>query len=368
MVAEFHRAFSIPIEPMPRIPDEVTCGLRMRLVQQEYDALKKAFAQQDIAVVAQALAKLLYAVYGTAIACGLDMAPIFREIHRSNMTRVGVQQSADGTWVRPVGYSPPRLEPLLASLAQRQGAPAMEAPAYVSGSPAVPPLATSIVPSEVASMMPPVTADEQPPQETVPSESEGHGPYTRPLQVQIRDRRLPEHPSIQCPRCTHNFVRRSHRIGLTERLLSWACLYPFRCTVCFHRFRAFQLRAYSPRQIAERRQYIRLPVHLPATFVYTVQLSEQHQGQGAVIDLSLHGCSLQTVNHVPLGTVMTLAFQTAPDALVLIVETALVRRIHATGVGVAFLRFQTAEQERLTKYIEQLRAQLHVTTTEDESA
>ncbi len=376
LVTEFHRAFSIPIEHVPCVPDEATRALRMHLLQQEYDALHKAFAQQDIAVVAQALAELLYVAYGTAIACGLDMAPIFREIHRSNMTKVGVRQRADGTWLRPAGYSPPRLEPLLAFLAQRHGAPATEVPAYVSGRPAVPPRAASggeiiprspLVPSE-APTRPPAIEGMQPPQGTMASGAEGYASATLPLQGQVHDRRLPEHPTLQCPLCTHNFIRRSRRIGLTERLLSWAFLYPFRCAVCYHRFRAFQFRAHSLSHVVERRQYIRLPVQLPATFIYTAQLSEQHQGQGAVIDLSPRGCSLRTTSDLPLATVMTLAFQIAPDTPDIVVETALVRRIHSTGVGVAFLRFQASEQERFTQYLEQLLGQPHVTKTEDESS
>ena len=78
----------------------------MQLIQQELDELQTAFAHRDVAVAAKELADLLYAVYGTAISCGIEMAPVFREVHRSKMNQVGVRQRADGTWIGPVGYTP----------------------------------------------------------------------------------------------------------------------------------------------------------------------------------------------------------------------------------------------------------------------
>lgn len=42
---------------------------------------------------------------------------------------------------------------------------------------------------------------------------------------------------ISCPRCTENHVVRSPRVGLTERMLSAAYIYPFICRSCGYRFR-----------------------------------------------------------------------------------------------------------------------------------
>ena len=43
------------------------------------------------------------------------MAPVFREVHRSNMSKVGGYKRADGTWIKPSDYSPARLQPILAA-------------------------------------------------------------------------------------------------------------------------------------------------------------------------------------------------------------------------------------------------------------
>jgi predicted HAD superfamily Cof-like phosphohydrolase len=115
LVTEFHRAFDIVIGPSPSIPDEATCALRVNLIQEEFDELREALAQQDIEAVAKELADLLYVVYGTAVSCGLDMTPVFREVHRSNMSKVGGHKRADGKWLKPPSYSPAHLRSILAA-------------------------------------------------------------------------------------------------------------------------------------------------------------------------------------------------------------------------------------------------------------
>lgn len=115
MVAAFHRTFDIMIGPGPTIPDEATRALRVRLIEEEFHELQDALAREDVTAVAKELADLLYVVYGTAVSCGIDMEPVFREVHRSNMTKVGGHKRADGKWVKPSTYSPAELEAILGS-------------------------------------------------------------------------------------------------------------------------------------------------------------------------------------------------------------------------------------------------------------
>lgn len=122
MVAEFHETFDIAVETVPRVPDEATRSLRVRLIQEEFDELQEALGQRDAAAVAKELADLLYVVYGTAVSCGIDMEPVFREVHRSNMSKIGGHKRADGKWVKPPMYSPARIEPILASQSGKEGA------------------------------------------------------------------------------------------------------------------------------------------------------------------------------------------------------------------------------------------------------
>ncbi len=60
------------------------------------------------------MADLLYVVYGAAVSYGIDMDPVFREVHRSNMSKVGGYKRADGKWVKPATYSPACIEPIVA--------------------------------------------------------------------------------------------------------------------------------------------------------------------------------------------------------------------------------------------------------------
>jgi predicted HAD superfamily Cof-like phosphohydrolase len=113
MVEEFHRTFDILVKKQPVLPDQATQALRVRLIQEEFDELNEAMLEGNLAAVAKELADLLYVVYGTAVSYGIDMEPVFREVHRSNMSKVGGHKRADGKWVKPPTYSPACVEPIL---------------------------------------------------------------------------------------------------------------------------------------------------------------------------------------------------------------------------------------------------------------
>lgn len=113
LVEEFHHKFGILIQTTPNDPGEETKQLRIRLIQEEFDELKEAMAEGNLASVAKELADLLYVVYGTAVSYGIDMEPVFREVHRSNLSKVGGYKRPDGKWVKPATYSPACIEPIL---------------------------------------------------------------------------------------------------------------------------------------------------------------------------------------------------------------------------------------------------------------
>jgi predicted HAD superfamily Cof-like phosphohydrolase len=114
MVEAFHRMFDILVNERPSSVDDGTKALRVRLIQEEFEELKEAMAHDDLPAVAKEMADLLYVVYGTAVSYGIDMEPVFREVHRSNMSKVGGFKRADGKWVKPPTYSPACIEPIVA--------------------------------------------------------------------------------------------------------------------------------------------------------------------------------------------------------------------------------------------------------------
>jgi predicted HAD superfamily Cof-like phosphohydrolase len=125
MVERFHRLFDILVQQTPGQVDDRTRVLRERLIQEEFEELKEAMGKRDLAAIAKELADLLYVVYGTAVSYGIDMGPVFREVHRSNMSKVGGYKREDGKWVKPPTYSPAAIEPILIQQ-QHLPAPAVE--------------------------------------------------------------------------------------------------------------------------------------------------------------------------------------------------------------------------------------------------
>lgn len=85
---------------------------RSHLINEEHGELMAAWATRDVEKLADGLADLLYVVLGTAVAAGIDLAPILAEVHRSNMTK----EPANGVRLHPFkgpDYSPPDLKPIL---------------------------------------------------------------------------------------------------------------------------------------------------------------------------------------------------------------------------------------------------------------
>jgi len=111
MVKEFMLKAGQECPSFPTFPDEITTILREDLIQEELDELHNS---DELHEVADAIGDLLYVVYGTAIAYGIDIEPIFAEIHRSNMSKfIDGYRRADGKWVKGPSYSPANLEPII---------------------------------------------------------------------------------------------------------------------------------------------------------------------------------------------------------------------------------------------------------------
>ena len=117
MVLAFHEQFEIQVASQPTPPDASIQQLRVRLIQEEFDELQEAMQTQNLPNIAKELADLLYVVYGTAVSCGIDMEPVFNEVHRSNMSKVGGHKREDGKWVKPPTYSPADISPILSEQA-----------------------------------------------------------------------------------------------------------------------------------------------------------------------------------------------------------------------------------------------------------
>lgn len=111
MVHEFHERFGLTRNQRPTNPGRDVHRLRTLLIDEELAEFRNAGESGDLVGVADALADLLYVVYGAAEEYGIDLEPVFAEIHRSNMTKgtalCGCRR--DGKVAKGPDYQPPRV-------------------------------------------------------------------------------------------------------------------------------------------------------------------------------------------------------------------------------------------------------------------
>jgi len=112
MVLDFHKRFSVKIQTSPRLLDEKTTKLRHDLIAEELDEFRVAAHERNLVKVADAIADMLYVVYGTAVSYGIDIEPVFAEVHHSNMSKSDpeVIRAPNGKVLKGANWSPPNIE------------------------------------------------------------------------------------------------------------------------------------------------------------------------------------------------------------------------------------------------------------------
>lgn len=82
-VRVFHERFNVPIAN----PTDGVRAFRVDLLAEEWNEYLEAEEAQDFVKIADGLGDMLYVIYGTALAYGIDLDAVVNEIHRSNMTK-----------------------------------------------------------------------------------------------------------------------------------------------------------------------------------------------------------------------------------------------------------------------------------------
>ena len=85
----FMETFGQEVKNKPSLSSEKINSLRLSLIQEELDELKKAIQDKDIVEVADALTDILYVTYGAGHAFGIDLDQCFNEVQNSNMSKLG---------------------------------------------------------------------------------------------------------------------------------------------------------------------------------------------------------------------------------------------------------------------------------------
>jgi hypothetical protein len=116
----------LPNEDRPGL-EGLNIDLLRRLVKEEAEEFDEAMGDLDAALdlnsggdpvpilaeVIDAMCDIIVVVHNTSNAIGVDLEPFFEEVHRSNMAKVGGRRDSGGKLTKPVGWEPPRIEPML---------------------------------------------------------------------------------------------------------------------------------------------------------------------------------------------------------------------------------------------------------------
>jgi predicted HAD superfamily Cof-like phosphohydrolase len=112
MVQEFHEKYHAPVRTVPTMISPKDRLRRARLIFTEASEFIEAADREDLVQMVDALADLLVVVYGAAVELGVDLEPVFAEVHRSNMSKDG-GMDAGGKILKGPGFRPPDIASVL---------------------------------------------------------------------------------------------------------------------------------------------------------------------------------------------------------------------------------------------------------------
>ena len=140
LVRRFHNVYGLPIQTDGACLERESLSMRMSLIAEEFAELvgavygqaartevessyRRAVAADDGArdtvEAADALADLVYVIYGMALETGIDLASVLAEVQRSNMSKLGADGKPvyreDGKVLKGPDYFPPNVEAVLRS-------------------------------------------------------------------------------------------------------------------------------------------------------------------------------------------------------------------------------------------------------------
>jgi len=113
-IKDFMTAMEQKCRSKPQIPDEDTKKLRIELIKEEVNTeLLPALVNDDLVEIADAAADSIVVILGMCIAYGIDLRPIWDEVHTTNMAKKDGPVRLDGKRLKPPGWVPPDIGRLL---------------------------------------------------------------------------------------------------------------------------------------------------------------------------------------------------------------------------------------------------------------
>ena len=87
-VGLFMKTFGQEVKTKAELSNSKINDLRISLINEELEELKKAVKDNDILEVADALTDILYVAYGAGHAFGINLDKCFNEVQESNMSKL----------------------------------------------------------------------------------------------------------------------------------------------------------------------------------------------------------------------------------------------------------------------------------------
>ena len=88
-VKTFMQTFGQEVKIKAEFPEEKIVKLRYHLIKEELNELQNAIKTKDLKEIADALTDILYVTYGAGHAYGIDLDKCFKEVQKSNMSKLG---------------------------------------------------------------------------------------------------------------------------------------------------------------------------------------------------------------------------------------------------------------------------------------
>ncbi len=113
-VLNFHKQIVLRNFPeQPCIPEKQLKLLHGKLIIEEISETLDAIDRDDIIELADGICDSIVVLLETAIIYGIDIRPIWDEVHRTNMAKKGGKLRGDGRLMKPEGWKPPDIKRLI---------------------------------------------------------------------------------------------------------------------------------------------------------------------------------------------------------------------------------------------------------------
>lgn len=98
---------------IPTIPSDKLKTLRKNIIKEEIEETFNAMQYDDMIEIADGIVDSIVVLIGTAITYGIDLQPVWDEVHKTNMAKKGGTFRDDGKLLKPKDWQAPDIKSIL---------------------------------------------------------------------------------------------------------------------------------------------------------------------------------------------------------------------------------------------------------------